>query len=240
MKGDAKMVTKDIAYQAKSLLLSEYHGVLSTHSVDVKGFPFGSVAPYCLDAEGHVVILISSIAQHTKNIDSDNKVSLIVTEGEVDDIHTAARLTLLAEAKKVADNDDVKERYYRFFPPAKDYHLQHNFEFYRLHTVKARFIGGFGRIHWVPADELLLSHSFDGKEEHGMVDHMNNDHLNAIQKYCGDYDVAVMDTEEPIMVGIDCYGCHLRVGERVSRIPFASLAENAVSIRERLVAMARA
>ncbi|MBL4865151.1 MAG: HugZ family protein [Pseudomonadales bacterium] len=232
------MSTGVAASQAKSLLLSEYHGVLSTHSVDMPGFPFGSVAPYCLDSEGHAVILISSIAQHTKNIENDKKVSLIVTEGEVDDIHTAARLTILAEAVRVTD-EEVKERYYRFFPPAREYHAQHNFEFYRLNTVKARFIGGFGQIHWVSADELLLSHSFATTAENGMVDHMNNDHADAIQKYCNDYDIAVCD-DEPVMVGIDCYGCNIRVGERVARIPFPELAADAGSIRERLVAMARA
>lgn len=37
---------------ARELLLKEYRGVLSTHSKAMPGFPFGSVVPYCLDAEG--------------------------------------------------------------------------------------------------------------------------------------------------------------------------------------------
>ena len=35
----------EINFDARSLLLSEYHGVLSTHSVDAPGYPFGSVVP---------------------------------------------------------------------------------------------------------------------------------------------------------------------------------------------------
>ena len=54
--------------QARDLLLSQYQGVLSTHSVDVVGYPFGSVVPYCLNKAGEPIILISSIAQHFKNI----------------------------------------------------------------------------------------------------------------------------------------------------------------------------
>ena len=103
---------------ARQLLLSEYHGVLSTHSVDMEGYPFGSVAPYCLDRKGCPIILISRIAQHTKNILQNPKVSLIVTEREIDDIQTGARLTLLALAERIddAEESDLSERYYRYFP----------------------------------------------------------------------------------------------------------------------------
>lgn len=235
------MADANVSSAAKSLLLSEYHGVLSTHSVNMPGYPFGSVAPYCLDANGYVVILISSIAQHTKNIEQDKKVSLIVTEGEVDDIHTAARLTLLCEAQKIDSADyATQQRYYRFFPPAQEYHRQHNFEFYRLHAVRARYIGGFGKIHWVDAEDLLLQHSFTGDEEANMVEHMNEDHSTAIEKYCADFKVNFSDQDSPLMVGIDCQGCNLRVGERISRIPFPQTVPDAMGVRKQLVAMAKA
>ena len=42
------------ARHARELLLKEYRGVLSTHSKSMPGFPFGSVVPYCLDAEGNL------------------------------------------------------------------------------------------------------------------------------------------------------------------------------------------
>ncbi|MBE0944684.1 heme iron utilization protein, partial [Escherichia coli] len=42
----------EAAKNARELLLKEYRAVLSTHSKKWPGFPFGSVVPYCLDAEG--------------------------------------------------------------------------------------------------------------------------------------------------------------------------------------------
>ena len=54
--------------EARSLYASQKHGVLSTYSVDVKGYPFGSVTPYSMDRKGYAVILISNLAQHYKNI----------------------------------------------------------------------------------------------------------------------------------------------------------------------------
>ncbi len=85
------------AKQARDLLNSEYQGILCTHSLEVEGYPFGSVVPYCLGADGQPIILISTIAQHTKNISVNNKVSLISTESGSDDAQTVGRITYLGD-----------------------------------------------------------------------------------------------------------------------------------------------
>ncbi len=228
------------ATPALCLLRQEYHGVLSTHSVQMAGFPFGSVAPYCLDANGCVIILISSIAQHTKNIVENNKVSFIVSEAGVDDVQTAARLTLMAEAQVIDANDeDTRQRYYRYFPSARGYHNTHNFSFYRLHSVRARYIGGFGKIHWLQPEQLQLSQTFSGADEIPMLDHMNADHRDAIEKYCRNFDINFGPKDMPEMVGIDSLGAHIRVGATISRITFGQQAENSQAVRRELVALAR-
>ena len=45
--------------------------VLSTHSLEHPGYPFGSVVPYVLDQEGLPLLLLSRLPQHTKNPDPD-------------------------------------------------------------------------------------------------------------------------------------------------------------------------
>lgn len=92
-----------VAKNARELLLKEYRGALATHSKAMPGFPFGSVVPYCLDAEGRPLILISRIAQHTHNLQKDPKCSLLVGEREADDVQAVGRLTYLAEAEKLED-----------------------------------------------------------------------------------------------------------------------------------------
>ena len=144
------------AAEARKLLLREYHGVLSTLSIDAPGYPFGSVVPYCLDRRGCPVLMISRIAQHTKNIQANPKVSLIVTQGEIDDIQSAARLTCLSDASRIREEDeDTPARYYRYFPNSQNYHKVHDFDFYRLELARARYIGGFGDIHWIDPAALL-------------------------------------------------------------------------------------
>ena len=90
--------------ETRQLLLNSYQGVISTHSQYMAGYPFGSVVPFCLDGDGHAIILISDLAQHTKNLKADAHCSLLVL-GEGDDVQTAARLTLMANAQPVISDD---------------------------------------------------------------------------------------------------------------------------------------
>ena len=89
---------------ARELLLKEYRGVLSTLSKSMPGFPFGSVVPYCLDAEGRPLLLISRIAQHTHNLQKEPKCSLLVGERDADDVQAVGRRPATAEARKVLDD----------------------------------------------------------------------------------------------------------------------------------------
>jgi heme iron utilization protein len=90
------MLEKAVA--ARRLLNHQSVGVLSTQSLDVEGYPFGSIAPYALDYSGQPLLLISEIAQHTRNIKQNNKVSLTVFERYADDPQAGGRLTWIGDA----------------------------------------------------------------------------------------------------------------------------------------------
>jgi len=87
----------NLTQEAQQFLRSTQRGILSTHSKKYSGYPFGSVAPYVVDHQGGLIILISDIAEHTKNIVQDPKVSMVVLADE-QDMQANARLTLLGEA----------------------------------------------------------------------------------------------------------------------------------------------
>ena len=225
---------------ARELLLKEYRGVLSTHSKAMPGFPFGSVVPYCLDAGGRPLILISRIAQHTHNLGQDAKCSLLVGERGAEDVQAVGRLTLLAEARQLHDDSEIEaaaQRYYRFFPQSRDYHRAHDFDFWRLEPVRWRFIGGFGAIHWL--DQVALANPFttDGSEA-SMVEHMNDDHASAIAHYV---ELAGLPQHEPAqMSGVDSEGFHLRIGQSLYWLPFPEPCCNPGAVRQALVQLARA
>jgi len=232
-------LSENAAKNARELLLKEYRGVLSTHSKSMPGFPFGSVVPYCLDAQGRPLILISRIAQHTHNLQRDGKCSLLVGERGSEDVQAAGRLTLLAEARQLVEPSAVEvaaERYYRYFPDSRDYHSAHDFDFWVLQPVRWRFIGGFGAIHWLQDVELANPHA--GDAERGMLEHMNADHAKAIAHYV---DLAGLPKTAPAeLAGIDTEGMHLRIGQALYWLPFPQVCNTPTQVREALVLLAHA
>jgi putative heme iron utilization protein len=218
---------------ARTLLLQESFGVLSTVSIDVPGYPFGSVTPYCIDRMCRPIIYISQIAQHTKNILADSRVSLTVVEkGESDDVQAQGRVTCIADARQIdGSDDDVRERYFRYFPSARQYDQTHDFEFFRLELVRVRFIGGFGQIFWVEPSTFMATNPFSRAEENRIVQHMNKDHSDALSRYIGG--------GPGQMAGIDGEGFDvLRAGKKI-RIPFTAPVTNMEQARQALVEMAR-
>lgn len=164
-----------------SLLLRKQHsGVLSTHSLSVEGFPFGSITPFLLTSKGDIVIYASDIAQHSRNMKSNPKVSLFIHDPSEDDSQANARVTVLGEATPdVVAQSDI-DRYFRLFPQAKAYEQTHDFRFYLVKTVRVRYIGGFGEIYWLPEDLWRQSFVDIEEVEQGAIAHMHEDHADAL------------------------------------------------------------
>ena len=218
---------------ARSLILAESFGVLATISVDIPGYPFGSVTPYCMDRMCRPIIYISPIAQHTKNIVANSRVSLTVLERtESDDVQAQGRVTYLANASEVPAGDlDIRERYFRYFPSARQYEGTHAFEFFRLELVRVRFIGGFGQIFWMEPEEFMLANPFSPVEETRIIQHMNQDHSDVVRRSVGG--VAAE------MVGIDAEGFDVLKGDRKVRIAFDSPVKNLEEARRAFVDLAK-
>lgn len=226
---------------ARDLLCRCYDGVLATVSVDVAGYPFGSVVPYCLDSHGRPLILIASIAQHTKNIRADERVSLTVFDRAEPDLQAAGRVTVLGDARRLQDDErELALRYYRYFPQSHDYDRTHDFAFYAIEPRRIRFIGGFGAIHWFEPQMLVLANPFDTAAERGIVEHMNDDHGKALLRYCVVAGVDVPSGVTPEMVGCDSEGINLRLAARVVRIAFSAPVQTQQALRQALIAMAHA
>ncbi|MES2917589.1 MAG: DUF2470 domain-containing protein [Pseudomonadota bacterium] len=227
--------------EVRALLLEAYQGVVSTNSREMPGFPFGSVAPFCLDATGRPLLLISELAQHTKNLRADPRCSfIVVAPGE--DLQATARLTLVGECRALVEAAEIAaaaSRYYRYFPDSTDFHLIHDFRFFRLEPLRCRYIGGFGRIHWADPAAVLLANPFAGELETDIVVHMNADHADALSHYCRQ--AGLEPGERPLaMAGIDAEGVHLRLGARIVRISFPAPVATPGQARAALVTMARA
>jgi putative heme iron utilization protein len=75
---------------------------------DVLGWPFGSLAPFALARDGTPIVLLSEIAQHTKNLRRDPRVSLFVRDPHATgDAQASWRVTVLGRARALAADDEA-------------------------------------------------------------------------------------------------------------------------------------
>lgn len=234
-----------LAREARQFLLSTRHAILSTFSVKYPDYPFGSVAPFVCNHQAEPILLISTLAEHTKNMLEHPKVSLLVFSG-AEDLQANARLTLMGEAV-ACDKQDValRARYLRYLPQASTYFDMHDFSFYRIKIEHARYIAGFGRMGWFEGEALNqdLTHASLAEQEAGILSHMNADHQHNLLQYCRHVHRVHADNAE--MIGIDAEGFDVRYhqGEEVEgllRFQFETPVTDAQSARVALVAMAKA
>jgi putative heme iron utilization protein len=224
------------AIEARRFARGQQSGVLSTLSKRLEGYPFGSVSPFILDHAGRPVILISEIAEHTKNIDADPRVSIIV-QPYSSDMQVTGRVTVIGRAERLAAKDELGPRYLRYFPQAEGYFAMHDFHFYRVEPVKVRWIGGFGRIFWIDPAAWLAETGELAESESGILAHMNADHADTLRDYCRHFHACTTDAAE--MIGIDPDGFDVRAGERILRFEFTTPVLDAAAARAALVAMAQ-
>jgi len=144
------------AEAVRTLVREARHGLLSTHGLEPAGIPYGSLVPLACSAEGLPLLLVSHLAQHTRNLVADPRASLLVLEPTAGDPQQAARATLLGAARRLegAEEAQARARFLAVHPDAERY-FELNFQLWALAPAEARFVGGFGAAAWVSGSEIV-------------------------------------------------------------------------------------
>ena len=222
---------------ARAYLRRHQGGVLSTISEKLGGYPFGSLVPYVLDHDARPVILISRLAEHTRNISRDARVSLLVSDAGAD-IQAGARLTLAGDAARADTGlEALQARYLGYFPDAGRLFALGDFALYLIRPRQLRWIGGFGDIQWIPAEAYSAPANRLADQERDIVAHMNSEHAHNLRDYCRHFHGRAPG--EARMAGVDCDGFDVRADGELLRFEFALPVTDAAAAREALVAMAR-
>jgi heme oxygenase (biliverdin-IX-beta and delta-forming) len=231
-----------LAERARTLVSIARIGALSTHSRKCPGFPFGSVMPYAADDLGRPVIFISSMAMHTQNLHQDPRASLLITQPDsTGDPLGAARVTLVGETAEVPA-EEVRGLYLSRYENARYWQEYTDFGYRRLAVSSVYFIGGFGVMGWVPAEEYADSRPDPLAETAAeIIGHMNEDHADALRLIAGHF--AGEAPDEAAMTAVDRLGFHLRLrtGVRVHgcRVAFLREVRDKGDARAVLVEMVR-
>ena len=225
------------AGQARALVRSHRSGVLSTHSVKHPGYPYGSALPHVSDHAGRPVVLISHLAEHTHNLEADPRASFIVCAPGAD-LQAQPRVTLLGETRPVPDQKAIADRYLRFYPDHEQYLQIGGFRFFVLEPLQARYIQGFGGLHWIAGDSYLAAGSSAmAAAEPSVLEHMNADHADALRQYC--LAAHAIDPSAVEMIGVDCDGFDARADGRLLRFDFEEAVSAPAQLRAVFIALSR-
>jgi hypothetical protein len=213
------------AREARLLLRAHRYGALCTLSKKFDGHPFGSITPYLVDHDGSLLILISTLAEHTKNILHDPRVSLITHDQRDPHIQTQGRVTVVGNARLEPNRDQAGLRYLRYFPEAQTYFAMHDFSFYRIKPIAIRYIGGFGKIHWVNMEDYAAAQAeIFAQREEALLKEMNTQQQEMLrQPLLQRHGVDAADVQA---IGLDCDGLDVRCGETIWRLDFSEAVAN--------------
>lgn len=215
---------------ASAFLFAHLNGALA--SVDESGHPYTSAVNLVPDGDGRLLMLISALAEHSKNLAAETRCSVMMLEPAAD-WQATPRLSLVGRVEPVVPEEG--ERYLHLFPQARDY-LQLDFSFLGLVVERARWIPGFARAVWLDAAALGLALPWSMPREREMVDHMNQDHVDALHHYARRLG---REPQAVSMVCVDPWGAWLRADDECLRLPFDQPARTPRAVREALVALAR-
>jgi len=199
--------------------------------------------PFAVDERGRPVFFISTMAMHTQNLQQDARASLLITQPDVSgDPLGAARVTLVGEARR-AEASEVRDLYLSHYESARQWQDYSDFAYYRIEVEGIYFIGGFGVMGWVTADEYgaAAPDPLAGVAAE-IIDHMNADHADALRRIAGHDSGEMPDAAS--MTSVDRLGFHVRLksGDRVHgrRIAFPREVRSREDARTVLIEMVRA
>ncbi|MBV6304244.1 pyridoxamine 5'-phosphate oxidase family protein [Candidimonas humi] len=201
-----------------SVLIHLLHGsaaaALATQSAQLPGYPHASILPFVPDERHCPILLVSRLAEHTRNLRADPRASLLVTPPGSHNVLEEPRLTLIGDATPLDIAPAMLARYLRYQPDARQYLELGDFAFFRLQPKRARYIGGFARMGWIDETQWGEAAALDPADEQACCD-----------------ELAAALPADIRLLGLDCYGADLEQGGRRQRQPFPNAPIAAPDLR---------
>ncbi len=219
------------AWQARTLLRAAASATLATERGEQ---PFASLVTVACAPDLSVLMLLSSLSEHTRQLKANPRCAIMVV-GEATDTNpqTAPRLTVTGQAGS-AEEPALRARWLARHPYAGFYAGLGDFRIFRMTIEGGHFIGGFASAHRLRQGDLAPDpgavDAVAGAEA-SIIAHMNEDHADAIATMAG--------SPGWRMTTVDVDGCDLAQGESVRRIAWSAPVADAGGVRAELVHLAR-
>ena len=143
----------------RNLLNTQRVAALGT--LDEDGHPFVSMVPFAIDGTSSALVIhVSGLAAHARNLERTPQVSLMVMEAEVvgEPVHALPRVTLDAIATVLVVDSaawaSARFAYLTRFPDVEYMTQLGDFRFVAIAVSGARQVAGFGAARSIDADEI--------------------------------------------------------------------------------------
>jgi heme iron utilization protein len=202
------------------LLHTTRFGTLATRSRE-DACPYPTVLPFAPDARHRPVVLVSRLAEHTRNLQADAHAGFLLFDACTPDVLSAPRTTLTGRAvpSECAGSGAVSpaRRYLRYHRDAERYLALGDFSFFTFIPARLRYIGGFGAMGWIDAHELNTVNPLDDAEETALLDSLADSVPAAIS-----------------LLGIDRFGIDFEIDAQRMREKFEAPAVDSAALNAAL------
>lgn len=232
--------SRGTAFEARQIARAARRAALATLDHEGGG-PFASLVAAATAVDGAPVILISTLARHTRNIAGDARASLLFEAAPADgaeDALAGGRVTFTGRLA-ASDATGLRERFLARHPAGAGYAGFADFAFYRLDMDMVHYVGGFGRVRTMAGRDYLLdaglAASFAGIEAEAVA-HMNADHAETVRLYA----TALLGAADGAwrFAGCDPEGADLVRDGELRRLVFAGPVMTASGLRAELARLA--
>lgn len=196
------------AEEARTLVASTTVAALATLSED--GTPWSSLVRFATMPDGAPVLVVSTMAEHGRNLLREPRASLCVAAGGDGDPLDRGRVTVAGAVRRPAD-DAALAAYEAAVPSARGMSAFADFGVWVLDVDRVRWVGGFARMDTVAAADYAAARPDPvAPAAAGALAHLNADHAGAL------LDIARSLTGHPdaaraSATALDRFGVDLRV-----------------------------
>jgi putative heme iron utilization protein len=206
----------DARVLARQLIRTARFGAIGVLQDD--GSPLVSRVLVGTDATGNPVILISELSEHTKAIEKNNQVSLLLGEPKKGDPVAHPRISLQGNARLIPKESDqysnIRARFIARHPKSELYIGFADFQIFQIDAKSANLNGGFGKaFHLKPNDFLSIETKLSMMESE-IINIINNQHKDFLSNHAKNNESGWR------LIGIDCDGFDVANGDIIDRREF--------------------
>ncbi|WP_428391569.1 HugZ family protein [Lichenicoccus sp.] len=213
----------DVAWQARKLLRAARSATLATAR---DGQPFASLVTPACAADLSMLMLLSSLSEHTAHLLAEPRCAILVTGTPADlNPQTAPRLSVVGRATPDPD-PELRARWVALHPYAAFYAGLGDFRIFRLHMERCHFIGGFASAHRLRPADIAPDAAAVGAVAEMETSIIAGTDAAMLARIAGG--------PEWRMASVDVDGCDLVRGEMVRRIAFSAPVADAGGVAAEL------